>query len=464
MSITRIKVENIKGASCLDIVQEIIPNKPSLMVAPNGFGKSSITAAFSSIKSSKLNVDRDHFHKGDDTLNPKLTIDVRREDGTIETFCADKTGNSISGKFDVFVINSRLEAKAVKRNMGGFTSASASLVINEVVLVDTIPEKCIHGYSASRFKGQFGANGKILPNLEEVICSHVLADIFIEKIDVISKISGVKNAAKLAAIIGRINGYNGNVEEVLGRIEVDLLPELEEIDFLKSVADFIASGFCETCTRVNAFLLAYQICRLQELDPKVFRKACLYNSYIGQRASYTELMDSFNTTWASVKPKEVKGRLIVEFPKALHISNGQRDSLCFAAMLQRAKRRLGKRDFILVIDEVFDYLDDANIIAVQYFISGFIDEVRGRGGRIYPLIFTHLNPLYFKNFAFSDVKFYFLDKRVPVVSESFKNLIINRGDLSIKAGIERHHLHYDPMAINLRAEFKALALKGSLNN
>jgi energy-coupling factor transporter ATP-binding protein EcfA2 len=163
MTITRIKVENVKGASTLEINQQILPNKPSLMVAPNGFGKSSIATAFASLVPSKLKLDKDFFHKSNENLKPKLTLEIQRADGSIETLVADENGNTISSSIDVFVINSRLEAKATKRNMGGFTSASASLQINEIVLVDKIPERVNFSYKATDARREFGANGKPFP-------------------------------------------------------------------------------------------------------------------------------------------------------------------------------------------------------------------------------------------------------------------------------------------------------------
>jgi len=40
-----IEIENIKGISHKRFQLDILPNKPSLLVAPNGFGKSSIAVA-----------------------------------------------------------------------------------------------------------------------------------------------------------------------------------------------------------------------------------------------------------------------------------------------------------------------------------------------------------------------------------------------------------------------------------
>ena len=79
-------------------------------------------------------------------------------------------------------------------------------------------------------------------------------------------------------------------------------------------------------------------------------------------------------------------------------------------MLAKAKSELKKEANILIIDEIFDYLDDANLTAAQYYITSFIKEFADDQKRIYPIILTHLNPYYFKNFAFSKQKVYYLNK------------------------------------------------------
>ena len=80
-------------------------------------------------------------------------------------------------------------------------------------------------------------------------------------------------------------------------------------------------------------------------------------------------------------------------------------------MLFKAREKLTKPSNILIIDEVFDYLDDANLVAVQYYITKFIDEMKQEGKKIYPLILTHLDPSYFRTFAFKDLKIYYLNKQ-----------------------------------------------------
>ena len=120
-------------------------------------------------------------------------------------------------------------------------------------------------------------------------------------------------------------------------------------------------------------------------------------------------------------------------------------------MLFRAKRHLKKDANILIIDEVFDYLDDANLIAAQYYITTFIKEFVDEGKRLYPIILTHLNPNYFKNFTFSKQKVYYLDKTNIQVNQHITKLLRNRENTTIKDDVVKYLLHYEPRHINKRA-------------
>lgn len=67
------------------------------------------------------------------------------------------------------------------------------------------------------------------------------------------------------------------------------------------------------------------------------------------------------------------------------ISNGQRDILTFISRLMECHYKESKA-CILVIDEFFDYLDDANLVAFQYYISTLIDSYR-KIGELYSLFY-----------------------------------------------------------------------------
>ncbi|WP_143281598.1 hypothetical protein [Caballeronia cordobensis] len=350
----------------------------------------------------------------------------------------------------------------MKNNVSGFTTASASLKINEVVLVDKIPAAVHFVYGIAETRKAFGKNGKFLEGIDCILNNAAAIDALSNEYATLNKFSGARIQDKWGVIASEINIQNGDANGIRDWIKVNCENRLNEISCLSRIADIVMQHVPEIKERVDSLFAAYQLCTLYGKDPKRFQAACVYAQYVRDKEAYKQLISSFDTTWKKIKPKERKGMLIVEFPNALHISNGQRDSLTFAAMIQRIKGKIRKRDCVIIVDEVFDYLDDGNLTAVQYYISNLIDDMKTAEKRIYPLIFTHLNPVYFKNHAFQDQKIYFVDKRAPVINEHLKKLIIHRGNISIKAGVERHHLHFDPSSIDLQKEFAALGLKETL--
>ena len=54
MVISKIEVNNIKGIENLAINEYIYPNRPNILVAPNGFGKSSLAVAFKTLLENKI--------------------------------------------------------------------------------------------------------------------------------------------------------------------------------------------------------------------------------------------------------------------------------------------------------------------------------------------------------------------------------------------------------------------------
>lgn len=149
----------------------------------------------------------------------------------------------------------------------------------------------------------------------------------------------------------------------------------------------------------------------------------------------------------------------MEFPKAHQISNGQRDVITFITLLLKAQKKLKGPNAILIIDEVFDYLDDANLVAVQYYITKLIKKFKDEGRRLYPLILTHLNPFYFKNYAFKNQKVYFLNKKDIQSEPSMIKLLRKRNEETIKDDVSKFLLHYNPEEISKRIEFQILELR-----
>lgn len=458
MTIKKLRVENVKGAKVIEIVHDIIPNKPTLLVAPNGFGKTSITTAFARLNAKRLKLEDGDLHDGDVANKPRLCISLQSLGDTGVELIADENSNTISGRLDIHVINSRLRPKATKRKMGPVMTATARLTLDEIILVNKIPKKVYFPYSVGDVRKNFGTNGKCLPNIGDDLSSGVVAGALLGALGILSKYGQARIATAMVSIIGKINTTTGTAPEILAWAAVHVSADLEALSPIKTAADLIGTSCPATRSRTELLLAAIEICQLHQMDATRFKAACEYVQYLSDRAAYDQLIGSFNTTKKVVRSTERKGKLLVEFPEPSAVSNGQRDSLSFAAQIQHVRGRLGTRDIVLVVDEIFDYLDDANLVAAQYYIVNLIKEVKSRGARIYPLIFTHLDPQLFRSYAFADQKVIFIDKRKATINPAFRKLLVNRSDKTIEAGLDRYFLHYEPAAHDLTREFKALGI------
>ncbi|WP_448539268.1 hypothetical protein [Schleiferia thermophila] len=459
MKIKKIEITNIKGIGHKAFDLDLIPNKPNILVAPNGFGKSSFCIGFDSLKRSKIELDDKNYHQDNSANRPILSLVVEDASG-VRTLTANDTTNTILSEFDIFVINSQLMAKATKMNIGGTVIVKSSLEISPTVLVPTIPPKTDFNYSPSKLKKGFGANGKILPNISNAFrCAPLLWDIS-NQVD-FSKFGQVKISNQLKKIKFEINAQTGNSESIKLWIEANKKADLEAIMEFKKLASILRK-FDEIKSDVDSFLAAFQIIDVVQKMGANFKKAVNYLCYLDDKAYYEKTIADFNTTRHSIRPKEDKkhNSLIVDWPKAHEISNGQRDVLSFITLLMKAKRNFKQQNCVLIIDEVFDYLDDANLISFQYFITTMIEEMKKVGKNFFPILMTHLDPLYFNHFCFNrhKIKVVYL-KDVPYHSNpNLVKLIKKREDTSIKANVDKYHFHYEPTSINISTEFTALGL------
>ena len=162
MKISKIHIKNIRGIKDEEFDLNIPSNNPIIMVAPNGYGKTSIATAFSSLKAKKLDVLEDDFHKNNHLNKPELSI----LDDSGNLFTATENSNKISPTFDIFNIRGQVKPKAYNRSFNGFSAATSSLVIEPITLYKNIPQKVAFKYSFSAMKTQFGVSAsKLVRNI-----------------------------------------------------------------------------------------------------------------------------------------------------------------------------------------------------------------------------------------------------------------------------------------------------------
>ena len=458
--IDNIEISNVRGIGNTSFKMELIPNKPTLVVAPNGFGKSSITAAFASLNSKRLELHKDNSHKGDMTLVPSLKLSYTMKDGSSVDKEANNQKNEMAAVFDIHVINSQLVSKAKKLKISGSTVVTSAIEVEPVVLVKTIPPAVKFPYSYSTAKNDFGNNGKVLPNISALLNNHVLMAQVGSEVD-FSKIGQVGFTKALGAFKQKVNAVAGSVEYVLASLsEEDLQPVLN-VPYIRAIFDAIKGSGAALVTDVECVLAALQIADIYAKHKPTFKEAAEHANYKVEKAAYEQTFSSLKGTWKNIAPKETKDGLVVEFPKANQISNGERDIICFVAQLKKARLKFRKNKCILIVDEIFDYLDDANLVACQFYLTEMIAEMKAEGRQLFTLIMTHLNPGFFRNFTFSEQKVCYLSKSAPT-DRGVEKVIIKRTEESIKDPVSKYFLHFHHEDKDLSAEFHALALPPTL--
>lgn len=453
MSISKIEIRNIKGISheCFNV--QLKAYKPNLLVAPNGFGKSSVATAFSSMNTQRMDLaDKDH-HKEDLKLEPELSITVDANKLT-----ADKTKNEIRKQFDVLVVNSGLTPKAKKH----FKGAVSSTIEVKPITICRIPAKAEFSYKPTDAKTSFGQNGKILPNISDLLKDSRLLDA-IQGVD-LSKFTQVRIQTAVQAIVDKVNQQNGSAVVISQWILDNCIQELRAVPILNSISERLVQ-YGAADSEIEGFFAAYQIASIHAADPKTFSAAIDWLYYVTVKAHYQDLLANFKSStwqWAKVEETKKKKELVINFPKAHQLSNGQRDIITLVVQLHKTLYEGSKKPLILVIDEVFDYLDDANLVAFQYYVTSIIEAYKERKQVIYPIILTHLDPGVFFDFCFNNHKIqinYLLSKPVGK-SKDILRLVEFRDSTQyedmvrpIKDFLDKHWFHFHPDAHEIADEW-----------
>jgi len=436
MTISQIEIRNIKGISneCFNV--QLKAHKPNLLVAPNGFGKSSVATAFSSMNTNRIDLAEKDHHKEDEKLPPELSITV---DG--QKLTADRTKNEIRQQFDILVINSGLTPKAKKLFKG---AVSSSLEIKPITICK-IPEKAEFSYKAAESKENFGSNGKILLNISGLLKDSRLLDAIYGSD--LSTFTQRRIQAALTAVIERINQQNGSATAISQWILQTCIDDLRNVSLLSKIGNnLVQVGLANS--ELEGFFAAYQIATTYTTDPKGFSAALQWLKYTFVKEHYVELLSKFkssNWQWAKVEEIKKKKELTINFPKAHQLSNGQRDIITLVVQLHKTLYEGSKKPLILVIDEVFDYLDDANLVAFQHYVTSIIEAYKSRGQVIYPIILTHLDPGVFFDFCFNKhkIQINYLQARPTGKAQNTLRLIEARDTQQpIKDRLERHWFHF----------------------
>lgn len=449
--IKSIQIKNIRGFGEDDNKFELnlIPNKPCFLVAPNGFGKSSIAKAFNCLGNrNRIDIKIEDVHKKNEDLIPEVTINI-----SDEVFTANNDKNEILKQVQVTVINNSILPKVKKRKTAsGFNVQSAEIKIPDINIIDKIPEKITTDfYKITIIKKTIKNKNNDWTNIKDLISnSKFLIDVY----NYLEKFQKKTSNKKILEFLNSQEKINDTIYEKIKNEEFENIVSVV-IDFFK-------------IKKLEATLISIQLIWVYLNNIESFKNLFQYNLYI-ENKKFAESFFNIDS-WFILKPKEiiVKDKKVtfkkygIEFPNATDISNGERDVTVFLASLLNSYFNLNsqKKDIILIIDEVFDYLDDSNLIVVQYFLNKFIEKCTSLGIKIYPIILTHLDTYYFSNYAFKDFNVFYLNKWRAEKDINVESLIILRNSLNRKdstekdlyKNISKHFLHFHTENFDINKE------------
>lgn len=467
--ISEIRVKNIKGfgGTSQPIKVNILPNKVNLLVAPNGWGKSSLTTAFESLRSNKIDVEKENKYKQDETLDSELTIVY---DGT--SYKANSQKNEINNLFLCKVIHCDLYPKVVTHNMGAYSSSRGYLDIKDIEIC-RIPKRVELTYKFSSEKASFGTNGKILNNLTDYLRDRNNLSLFCQKgtISSIIKMDGKKVSALVNNIKADLNSMSGTQDIIKRKVNASIFSDINAV----GAYAYLKRTFCNGKTDIDAFTDIFQITSFYKQNKTNINAFFKYDEYIKFKAEIDKNISDLNSTWKEIKTKEKEGKLIVEFPFADVISNGQRDILTFIVRLLVFKAGLRpNKSYFLLIDEVFDYLDDANVLAAQYYLTNLIKYAKKINSTLIVGIFTHLDPKHFRSYTFSKkmLKVSYLKDVTAQASTEMKTFIAFRQGLNHKdegnekqlwIALSKYCFHYHPDLPNVKYELSEINKTRSKN-
>ena len=449
----RIKIENIKGKQNLEVkFTDLTANQPNIIVAPNGFGKSTLATAFKAASNGRLKLDVKDIYQQDPSNHPKLEIELQ---GEMEgTYISSDTDGEISRNISVYTICSSLYAKSTTRHFNKNVTPTADLRVEQVIIFDKKAKNCALDYSYRSSTQRYGEKAKLFLNISEMLTVYKNIHELTEIQDCIKKCCTQKKIQ---------NGFSqfldgcpseGTAESIKREISQELICRLRDNENVVSLFDCIA-GFEKkpsTWKEIDIAFTAIQLCDILKChfdkgENNILKNVEAFLEYKEVKDLVDKRLDQFNTTGRRVRAREDHDKLVIDFERAAAMSNGERDILSFIANLTKFEFSFRKKVGILIIDEVFDYLDGSNLLAVQYYLSELISQCKSQGKVLYPIIFTHLDPEVFSNYYFKKRKVHYISLCAPIsLNTKIVRLLRLRENVDItnsaKEEIEKYYIHY----------------------
>lgn len=393
--ITGITCNHVKGINHLDVPCEFYPNKPNFLVAPNGSGKSSLAAAFASLNTRRLKLADADRYNGEDWDDASLSVIF---DNNV-TLSANADSNEIANKADVQVVRSGLYANMTNRRVGPRVLSQTKMSVQQCVLYEKVPATVRLSYSVTAERQKYASvlRGR-MDNLAEEFKSYEFLSELLSCDAAFKATTGARYAAA-------INNFFKGVISLETGMGVDITED-EVLSYISSVKPLISikeilDRWYPTKGDISNYVNAIQVNRYIEGKRNEIKEACSYLRFRKFKNDINEMLPLLNRTRFRVEAKVRNHQLVVDFPDWDEASNGEIDVLQLCVALFRARARFTeKENALLLIDEVFDYLDDANLLVAQHFLLEMMKQFKNSGKNLYVIILTHLDPGLFKSFRF----------------------------------------------------------------
>lgn len=463
--ISNITIKNIKGYDAVGRSMDVnlLPDKINLVIAPNGFGKTSLMTAFESLTAGGLEVKDENKNQEDSRVHPFLSITL---DGM--TYVADETKNEITPQLATHTIHSRLGVYATAHRIGKAIPVTKYMDIQDIEVCKVVEKAAFKKISAQE-KSLFGTKWQILSHSLEFMKDNL---VFCSKLRDFSYAfnvfhTQVNRGAMLKECIEYIANYPGTTTALAQHYDQSIFDKIEADEHYRN---FVAL-YCKHVghDRLHMFIVFHELLDIYFQDPKAFRKACEYAAYVRHKNFVAHELSILNSTWKSLNLVEKGDKLYVAYPKARNISNGQRDLLTFIVdLIVFDSKMSGAQKGLLIIDEIFDYLDDANILVAQYYLTRILKKHKGN---LYIIWLTHLAQDNFRSKILNHkvLNVVYLKPVRAVPNDCMKKFIatrqsLNKDDANQKElynRISHYILHYSPTDIDLTEELRPYVINGT---
>ena len=191
MKITNITIKNCRGIKSLEIDNDIFSNKPNILVAPNGFGKTSIAHAFSSIIGhTKIDLSNEDRYNNNKENKAEINLSVENDERSITSLKVNENNysNEIKKEFDVFVVSNAQKIKIRKQIFGKVFNATGHMTIEPIVICQKVKKVSIP-ISSAKLKKDLNVDDDIFFPIETLFTNKIFASLCIYSLDILKQLN-----------------------------------------------------------------------------------------------------------------------------------------------------------------------------------------------------------------------------------------------------------------------------------